>query len=124
MECHLRWCRWSVDRVSIKGFDQEYYILTLDHGWRPFLTRDLKRIPKRLMLFSTDAASHDLNSSTPLCYKCGLRNFQELAYQFRRDIPREQLPGLLKFSFSIFCFWKCKLVGNDKSDYSDPFAVY
>lgn len=36
MECHLRWCPWSVDRVSIKGFDQEYYILTLDHGWRPF----------------------------------------------------------------------------------------
>jgi len=66
-----------------------------------------------------DAASHDLNSSTVLCYKCGLRNFQELAYQFRRDIPREELPGVLKVSFI------CLLLemSADRSDYSGLFAV-
>ena len=40
-----------------------------------------------------DGASHNLTSSTVLCYRCALRNLQELAYQFRRDIPRDQLPG-------------------------------
>lgn len=59
-----------------------------------------------------------------LCYKCGLRNFQELAYQFRRDIPRDQLPGVLKVSFN---FWllgmmagiittNIMIIGDNKSD--------
>ena len=52
-----------------------------------------------------------------LCYKCGLRNFQELAYQFRCDIPRDELPGVLKFSFI------CVLVSGDRSGYSGLFAV-
>lgn len=46
--------------------------------------------------FCLDTESHDLSSSTVVCYKCGLHNFQELAYQFRRNIPRDQLPGEFK----------------------------
>lgn len=52
---------------------------------------------------SVDAASHDLNSSTVLCYKCGLRNFQELAYQFRCDIPRDELPDSVLSRSD--CYW-------------------
>ncbi|XP_063448138.1 E3 ubiquitin-protein ligase CHFR-like [Mytilus trossulus] len=33
-----------------------------------------------------------INSNTALCYTCGLRNFKELAYQYRKDIPRDDLP--------------------------------
>ncbi|KAK2165079.1 hypothetical protein LSH36_55g07059 [Paralvinella palmiformis] len=36
-----------------------------------------------------------LNSSTVLCYHCGLRNLRDLAYQYRKDIPNDELPGLV-----------------------------
>ena len=71
------------------------------------------------MYFSTDAASRDLNSSTVLCYKCGVRNFQELAYQFRRDIPREELPGVLNVSFIRVLV----VMSADRSDCSSLFAA-
>ena len=54
-----------------------------------------------------------------LCYKCGLRNFQELAYQFRRDIPRDELPGVLDVSFICLLLIK----SADRGDYSGLFAV-
>lgn len=50
-----------------------------------------------------DTESHDLSSSTVVCYKCGLRNFQELAYQFRRNIPRDQLPDSVHSRDD--CYW-------------------
>jgi E3 ubiquitin-protein ligase CHFR len=31
-----------------------------------------------------------------MCYTCGLRNFKELAYQYRRDIPKEDFPGKIR----------------------------
>ncbi|XP_074636657.1 E3 ubiquitin-protein ligase CHFR-like [Acropora palmata] len=56
-----------------------------------FLHRCLQKLDSKEYT-TTDGGSHELTSSTVLCYKCGWRNFQELAYQFRRDIPRDQLP--------------------------------
>ncbi|XP_068679454.1 E3 ubiquitin-protein ligase CHFR-like isoform X1 [Montipora foliosa] len=50
-----------------------------------------------------DGRSHNLCSSTVVCYKCGLRNIQELAYQFRRDIPRDQLPDSVHSRTD--CYW-------------------
>ncbi|XP_033627192.1 E3 ubiquitin-protein ligase CHFR-like [Asterias rubens] len=35
---------------------------------------------------------HRITSANTVCYHCGLKNFQELAYQYRKDIPRDQLP--------------------------------
>jgi len=52
---------------------------------------------------TVDSASHNLTSSTVLCYRCGLRNFQELAYQFRQDIPRDQLPDSVHSRAD--CYW-------------------
>lgn len=52
---------------------------------------------------TVDAASHDVNSETVLCHRCALRNFKELAYQFRRDIPREQLPESVHRRTD--CYW-------------------
>ncbi|XP_076107813.1 E3 ubiquitin-protein ligase CHFR-like [Mytilus galloprovincialis] len=39
-----------------------------------------------------DQSRFAINSNTALCYTCGLRNFKELAYQYRKDIPRDDLP--------------------------------
>ncbi len=34
-----------------------------------------------------------MNSNSVVCYGCGLRQFKELAYQYRRDI-KDDLPGI------------------------------
>ena len=34
-----------------------------------------------------------MSSTSVMCYACGLRQFKDLAYQYRRDIPKEDLPG-------------------------------
>lgn len=34
-----------------------------------------------------------LGSGFVLCNTCAVKNLKELAFQFRRDIPREELPG-------------------------------
>ncbi|RUS79152.1 hypothetical protein EGW08_013099 [Elysia chlorotica] len=31
--------------------------------------------------------------NTPICYACGIKNFQDLAYCYRRDIDKEELPA-------------------------------
>lgn len=31
--------------------------------------------------------------NTPVCYACGLRNFKDLAYYYRKNIPNDELPG-------------------------------
>ena len=36
-----------------------------------------------------------LNSNTVICYECGLRNLRDLAYQYRKDIPNSELPGIV-----------------------------
>lgn len=52
---------------------------------------------------TVDAASYDINSESVLCYRCALRNFKELAYQFRRDIPMDQLPETVHRRAD--CYW-------------------
>ncbi|XP_070573140.1 E3 ubiquitin-protein ligase CHFR-like isoform X2 [Ptychodera flava] len=42
-------------------------------------------------------------SDVRICYPCGLRNFKELAYQFRRDIPRSELPASV--TSRPDCYW-------------------
>ncbi|XP_077996064.1 E3 ubiquitin-protein ligase CHFR-like [Glandiceps talaboti] len=42
-------------------------------------------------------------SDVRICYPCGLRNLKELAYQFRRDIPRTELPGTV--TSRPDCYW-------------------
>ncbi|XP_022102135.1 E3 ubiquitin-protein ligase CHFR-like [Acanthaster planci] len=55
-----------------------------------------------------DGAINRISSANILCYHCGLRNFQELAYQYRRDIPRIDLP--LQIVSRPDCHWgnKCR----------------
>ena len=42
---------------------------------------------------STDSRSSQASSETIICYKCALKNFRDLAYLYREDIPLERLPS-------------------------------
>ncbi|ESO97402.1 hypothetical protein LOTGIDRAFT_159433 [Lottia gigantea] len=48
-------------------------------------------------------AEVNLNSNSVLCYACGLRNFKELVYQYRCDIPEEDLPD--EVNKKPNCYW-------------------
>ena len=41
----------------------------------------------------SDSSTARLLSNTRTCYMCALRNFKELAYLYRTDIPHDDLPG-------------------------------
>ena len=40
-----------------------------------------------------DTRTAMISSTTRVCYYCGLKNFKDLAYKFREDIPTEEIPG-------------------------------
>lgn len=41
----------------------------------------------------TDQMRFRIDGNTVFCYACGMRNFKDLAYQYRKDIPQDKLPG-------------------------------
>lgn len=43
----------------------------------------------------SDSRTSRMSSSTRTCYSCALRNFRDLAYLYRKDIPSEELPGMV-----------------------------
>ncbi|XP_074641181.1 E3 ubiquitin-protein ligase CHFR-like isoform X2 [Tubulanus polymorphus] len=43
------------------------------------------------------------NPDIYMCYSCGLRNYKELAYQYRRDIARSELPDAV--TSRPDCYW-------------------
>ncbi|KAI8507189.1 hypothetical protein Bbelb_145690 [Branchiostoma belcheri] len=47
--------------------------------------------------------SSPLTPDTVICYTCGLRNFRQLAYQYRSHIPRDQLPA--EATSRPDCYW-------------------
>ena len=40
-----------------------------------------------------DSRSSRMSSSTRTCYSCALKNFKDLVYLYRKDIPDDDLPG-------------------------------
>ncbi|ELU13559.1 hypothetical protein CAPTEDRAFT_218257 [Capitella teleta] len=43
--------------------------------------------------FTCSDAMRGLQANTVVCYACGLRNFKDLVYEFRKEIPKEELPA-------------------------------
>ena len=41
----------------------------------------------------TDSRSSRMSSSTRTCYLCAIKNFKDLVYLYRKDIPSDELPG-------------------------------
>ena len=60
----------------------------------------------------SDQNRYRIDSTQTLCYACGLRNFKELAFQFRRDIPNKELPD--KVTSRSDCYWgrNCRTARN------------
>lgn len=58
--------------------------------------------------------------NTPICFDCGLKNFQDLAYCYRRDIPNEDLPA--EVTARPNCHWgkNCRTQRN-KPDHAKRF---
>ena len=54
----------------------------------------LKKSKLVLILFLAQM-THTANSNTPVCYSCGLNIFRDLAFQYRKTIKKEDLPGNL-----------------------------
>ncbi|GFN96606.1 E3 ubiquitin-protein ligase chfr-like [Plakobranchus ocellatus] len=52
--------------------------------------------------------------NTPVCYACGLRNFKDLAFAYRRDIANDQLPA------TITCRPDCHWGKNCRTQKSKP----
>lgn len=49
----------------------------------------------------TDSRSSRMSSSTRTCYSCAMKNFKDLVYLYRKDIPNDDLPGKLNLYFFI-----------------------
>ena len=42
-----------------------------------------------------DSRSSRMSSSTRTCYTCAMKNFKDLVYLYRKDIPSDELPGMV-----------------------------
>lgn len=42
----------------------------------------------------TDSRSSRMSSSTRTCYSCAMKNFKDLVYLYRKDVPSDELPGI------------------------------
>lgn len=63
--------------------------------------------------FSVPAqGTHRLTSETPVCYACGLNNFKQLAFQYRKTLKTADLP--VKALNRPDCYWgsKCRTQRN------------
>ncbi|XP_013390804.1 E3 ubiquitin-protein ligase CHFR [Lingula anatina] len=67
------------------------------------LRKCLTKLDARDYTCPDNARLEHLTSETYICYSCGLRNFKELAYEFRRDIPADKLPATVTARPN--CYW-------------------
>ena len=42
----------------------------------------------------SDSHTSRMSSTTHTCYSCAFKNFRDLVYLFRKDIPDDELPGI------------------------------
>ncbi|XP_076469271.1 E3 ubiquitin-protein ligase CHFR-like [Babylonia areolata] len=61
-----------------------------------------------------DQARYNMTGKTPVCFACGLRNFKALVYQYRAEIPRDQLPA--NVTARADCYWG----KNCRTQYNKP----
>lgn len=66
-----------------------------DKGWtiHDLLSKCLEKLDSKSYTTTDLVLKPELSSKFILCHGCGLKNLRELAFQFRRDIPRNELPA-------------------------------
>ncbi|GFR59170.1 E3 ubiquitin-protein ligase CHFR [Elysia marginata] len=88
---------------------------------RDVLAVCLAKMVNREYTCQDEARITSLNGiNTPICFTCGLKNFQDLAYCYRRDIAHEDLPA--EVTARPDCHWgkNCRTQKN-KPDHAKRF---
>ncbi|KAG8597365.1 hypothetical protein GDO81_002264 [Engystomops pustulosus] len=75
------------------------YLASRGLTWKDLLHESLAAVQRGVFKLS----DYRINGNTVLCYFCGLRNFRDLAYQYRQNIPPSELP--VAVTSRPNCYW-------------------
>ncbi|XP_068127690.1 E3 ubiquitin-protein ligase CHFR isoform X2 [Hyperolius riggenbachi] len=75
------------------------YLASRGLTWKDLLHESLAAVQRGLFLLPDNRIS----GSTVLCYFCGLRNFRDLSYQYRQNIPPAELS--VAVTSRPNCYW-------------------
>ncbi|KAM9391518.1 LOW QUALITY PROTEIN: E3 ubiquitin-protein ligase CHFR [Pholidichthys leucotaenia] len=75
------------------------YLFSKGKSWKDLLHESLQGLQQG----SYSLADRRISAQTPLCLRCGLRLFKELAYQYRQKIPASELP--VAVTSRPDCYW-------------------
>ncbi|XP_069788646.1 E3 ubiquitin-protein ligase CHFR isoform X2 [Narcine bancroftii] len=75
------------------------YLASRGLTWKEMLQESLLALQRGIFVLT----DYNVSTNAVLCYCCGLHNFRELAYQYRQNIPKEELPGSV--TARPDCYW-------------------
>uniref|UniRef100_A0A8C5P9D6 E3 ubiquitin-protein ligase CHFR n=1 Tax=Leptobrachium leishanense TaxID=445787 RepID=A0A8C5P9D6_9ANUR len=75
------------------------YLASRGLTWRDLLNESLAAVQRGVFVLP----DYRINRTTVLCYFCGLRNFRDLTYQYRQNIPAADLP--VSVTSRPNCYW-------------------
>ncbi|XP_063310485.1 E3 ubiquitin-protein ligase CHFR isoform X2 [Pelobates fuscus] len=75
------------------------YLASRGLTWRDLLNESLAAVQRGVFMLP----DYRINGTTVLCYFCGLRNFRDLTYQYRQNIPAADLP--VSVTSRPNCYW-------------------
>nr|DBA23116.1 TPA: hypothetical protein GDO54_014065 [Pyxicephalus adspersus] len=75
------------------------YLASRGLTWKDLLHESLGAVQRGVFMLP----DYRINGSTVLCYFCGLRNFRDLTYQYRQNIPPAELP--VAVTSRPNCYW-------------------
>ncbi|XP_053557865.1 E3 ubiquitin-protein ligase CHFR isoform X2 [Bombina bombina] len=74
------------------------YLASRGLTWKDLLNESLSAVQRGVFMLP----DYRINGTTVLCYFCGLRNFRDLTYQYRQNIPATELPAVAS---RPNCYW-------------------
>lgn len=75
------------------------YLASRGLTWKDLIHESLAAVQRGVFMLP----DYRINGSTVLCYFCGLRNFRDLTYQYRQNIPPAELP--VAVTSRPNCYW-------------------
>ncbi|KAM4051425.1 E3 ubiquitin-protein ligase CHFR isoform 2-T3 [Anomaloglossus baeobatrachus] len=75
------------------------YLASRGLTWKDLLHESLAAVQRGVFMLP----DYRINGNTVLCYFCGLRNFRDLTYQYRQNIPPSELP--VAVTSRPNCYW-------------------
>ncbi|KAM4707701.1 E3 ubiquitin-protein ligase CHFR isoform 1-T5 [Discoglossus pictus] len=75
------------------------YLASRGLTWKDLLNESLAAVQRGVFMLP----DYRISATTVLCYFCGLRNFRDLTYQYRQNIPATELP--VAVTSRPNCYW-------------------